>query len=313
MNLVFLVYDSRSGSTLLSREIATRIPGIHVTPEIRFDALFGRSPRWWRRARPERVAALLDAGRVPRKLGLGPDAVRQLAARNRSPRALIEALLGEARRAGGGRDAATAVIKSGLHLVVARRLLADIPDARFLFIVRDPRAAIASKLATDRPYHPGLKMAWAGALAAAVQWRLYARRARALARSAPLHAMTYESLLDRHAEAMLGVSEFLGSRVGMAEGGYRIPEEERGIHARVLAGGVDAGRATAWRGALSPDDQAVIEIVCGREMRRWGYAPELQTGVLRASRLLAAAALGTVARVSREYAARLFGRRRTGG
>lgn len=313
MKLAFLVYDSRSGSTLLSREIASRMPGVYVTPEVRFDRLLGRSPGWWRRHGPERVAALLDACRVPEKLNLARESVQRVAAAHRAARPLVEALLTEARRLEGAGVISTAVVKSGLHLRAARRVLADIPDARFVFIVRDPRAAIASKLTTARPYHPGQTMAWAGAFYAALQWRQYARRARALRGRAPLHALTYESVIERHDEALQGIARFLDSGIGAAAGAYRIPPAEHAIHARVLAGGVDAGRAQAWRESLAPRDQAVIELVCAGEMRRFGYAPELRIGALRAAGLLAGAAAASaghiVAEGARRLARRLRGRR----
>jgi hypothetical protein len=313
VNLVFLVYDSRSGSTLLSREIAARFPGVYVTPEIRFDRLFGRRPAWWRAAGAERIGRILAAGRVPEKLEVPPAEISRLAAAASGVRPLVEGLLAAAGRRADGGAPRQAIIKSGRHLRAGRRILRDIPDARFLFIVRDPRAAIASKLATDRPYRPGQKMAWAGTFAAALQWRWYARLARGLARRAPLHALRYETLLARHAEVMQELAGFLGSEPGTGAGRYRIPDAERAIHARVLAEGVDALRAEAWRRELAGRDQAVIELACGSEMRRWGYEPELRTSPLRAAGLLAAAAATSAGRVLRESCARLARRHRAAG
>jgi hypothetical protein len=313
MKLVFLVYDSRSGSTLLSREIATHFPDVHVTPEIRFDPLLGRPPRWWQTAGPERIQEILESVRVPQKLEVAPAEVRRIASDARDVRGLIEALVAASCSRDRGAAPAQAVIKSGRHLRAWRRILADVPDARFLFIVRDPRAAIASKLATERPYRTGQKMAWAGSFAAAVQWRWYSRLARSVGRRSPLHCVVYETLLERHAEVLAGLSGFFESPVGAGALDYRIPPAEHAIHARALAGGVDAGRASAWRAELAPDDQAVIELVCGGEMRRWGYEPELRVGAIRALRLLAGSLATSAWLVLRESAARLRGGRRRAG
>ena len=92
MKLVFLVYDSRSGSTLLSREIAAQFPDVYVSPEIRFDDLFGRDAGWWKHAADGRVFRLLEAGRIPEKLGLARDEVQRLSSGARGIRPLIEDL-----------------------------------------------------------------------------------------------------------------------------------------------------------------------------------------------------------------------------
>jgi hypothetical protein len=309
MKFVFLVYDSRSGSTLLSREIAAQFPDVYVSPEIRFDALFGRDAGWWKHAADGRVFRLLEAGRIPEKLDLARDELQRLSSGARGIRPLIEDLIAcAAARDGRGRPA-VAVIKSGRHLRAARRILADIPDARFLYVVRDPRAAIASKLMTERPYVPGQKMAWAGVGAAALQWCWYGRLARRLAKSAPLLALKYESLLEDSAGTSEAVAQFLGSRRGAGGARYRVPDAERAIHQRALADGVDASRASAWRAELSPGDQAVIESVCGREMRRWGYKSDGRLHPIRAAALVARAFAVSAARVAREAATRVGGSR----
>jgi hypothetical protein len=156
-------------------------------------------------------------------------------------------------------------------------------------------------------------MAWAGPMAAALQWRWYCRLARSAGRRAPLHCVVYETLLERHAEVLAGLSGFLASPVGAGAPRYRIPPAEQAIHARALAGGLDAGRAGAWRRELAPADQAVIEILCGGEMRRWGYEPELRVGAVRALGLLAGSLVASAWLVLRESGARLLARRRSGG
>ena len=54
---------------------------------------------------------------------------------------------------------------------------------------------------------------------------------------------------------------------------------------------------------------AKIEVVCRREMRRWGYEPELRVGPIRAAGLLARSSAESAVRIAREAAARLIGRR----
>ena len=262
MKLVFLVYDSRSGSTLLSREMAARFPDLYVSPEVRFDAVFGRSADWWRRAGVAAVRRHLEAARVPQKLALAPADVGEACSGASGARSLVEELLRRAALADGRAAPAAAVIKSGRHLRAARRILADVPDASFVYVVRDPRATIASKLVTERPYVRGQKMAWAGPFAAALQWCWYGRRARRLARSAPLLVVRYEALLTGRENVLRELSRFLGLASGAGGTAYRVPDAEQAIHARVLAGGLDPSRSDAWRSELRSADQAVVEVGC---------------------------------------------------
>ena len=304
MKIAFLVYDSRSGSTLLSREVAAHFPEVYVSPEIRLDPLLGRRSGWWRRAGDGRVYERLLDGRLPEKLALPPAELKRISAEAQGIRPLIEALATQAAATQGRAAPAVALIKSGRHLRASRQILMDVPDARFVYIVRDPRAAIASKLVTDRPYVPGQKMAWAGTCAAALQWRWYGRLARRLGRKAPVLGLRYEALLDGHSNVLADLSRFLESPLGSGGSRYRVPPAEQAIHGRVLAAGIDVARTSAWRSELSEEDQAVIEILCGQEMRHWGYEAELRIERLRAARLVAKAFAVSAVRAVREAAQR---------
>lgn len=301
MNVVFLVYDSRSGSTLLSREITSHVPGVLVTPELRFDMLVRRGERWLANAPTADILELLRQHRWAAKLEFTAPMLEEVVRRHReSIRALIEGVA--ATLAAHRRQPApsTVVIKSGMHLRVWRRILTLIPDARFLTIVRDPRAAIASKLATPRPYHPGQPMAWGGTLLAALQWRWYSATARRIGAYGELHTVNYEELLDSHSQVLSGVAAFLGSQLQWGTDRYRIPAAEHAIHGRVLTEGLEHERSSAWRKTLSREDQAVIEFVCGAEMRRRGYDPEQLPGLPASFALLGKAFASSCYLVARQ-------------
>ena len=313
MKIIFLVYDSRSGSTLLSREIAAWFPEVYVTPEIRFDSLFRRSKRWWRGTGPEGVRALLARDRVLQKLELDSADATRLIAGTHGTRDLVEALVTMLSKRDGHGSPAKVIIKSGLHLRVWPQIVAAVPEASFIYMVRDPRAVIASKLATERPYHPGQRMAWAGAFVAALQWRWYCRLARRLGEHAPLLRVAYEDLLARHADVLGSISGFLASPLGAGGADYRVPAAERAIHARVMSAGLDGERAEAWRKELAAGDQAVIELACGSEMQRFGYQRELRIGSIRAIGILLAALIKSTRLVLREFGAHLIAKRSIGG
>jgi hypothetical protein len=222
------------------------------------------------------VTALLREHRHVEKTGL-PDAEIRAAAAARSPlriRGVIEEVALRLAAADRRAQPSTAILKSGAHLWVWRRIRRTLPDARFLFIVRDPRAVVLSKLGTERPYHAGQSMAWAGCAAAAVQWRWYARHAdRIAATPGTLLEVRYEDLLAEPASVLERVGRFLGATVsGRGTASYRIAPAERSIHPLALEDGLATERAQAWRTGLGARECAVVERICGREMAARGYA-----------------------------------------
>ena len=71
--VAFLVYDSRSGSTLLAKEISANLDGVMVTPEIGFDRLLAEGEAGLRRKGIGPIAEHMFAGHEFVNLGLDKD------------------------------------------------------------------------------------------------------------------------------------------------------------------------------------------------------------------------------------------------
>jgi hypothetical protein len=284
----FLVYDSRSGSTLLAREMTARLDGVFVTPEIGFDGLLAmRESELIRLGWPAVLGRLYDGYEfrhfdLPFEVAasLLHDASGTPLGRAQAVRVLLAAYV--ARLADPGTRCV--IVKNGSHLRHWRALQALFGGAlRLIHITRDPRAVINSKLRTQRPYRPAESMAWGGPLLAAVRWRRYVEQAqRARRGGVAIHTLRYEDLLATPDSVIDGIARFLGAPVRAAASGsaYGVPERERSIHRRIAAPGFDSARETAWQRELSGPDRFQIETLCASAMSGLGYRAQAAPGPL---------------------------------
>lgn len=319
MKIAFLIYDSRSGSTILSKMLAERYGAVHITPEIGFEYLFSH---------PQEAGDLSAAFLMKKEyfinIGLTGEELA-VALRGVEPgagaRGVLEAILGAQSGKAGGGGVGTVIVKNGRHTLFMKEihdLLGD--DARFIFIHRDPRAVINSKLRTIRPRNRYESMAWGGSLLAAYQWLRYSRRVRVAAGAGMnIVEVGYEDLMRSTRDELDRVAGFLGlpprreapSANGSVSGKggapaagareYEIPEQERSIHSLVMSGWMHQDRIGGWRRELSKRDQLVIEAVLHREMQRRGYTPDGQMSSLWRIAIIARALPGAALRIVTHY------------
>jgi hypothetical protein len=273
---VFLISDSRSGSTLLARELTARVADIIVTTELNFDPVFarnwgGRSPLLIAKhvaSQPNfRVASSSHVQGSP-ELRHGPEGGAQLF------KALIEQWLSGH---SGGLRPDCVVIKNGSHARYGSEIHQVLRErVKFIFLVRDPRSVVASKLRTRRPYAPWEVMAWGGSLIAALRWRSYARNmARAKASGADVLEIRYEELIRDPRGVLEALARHCGCTVrdiAQPAATYQVPAPEREIHSMVSEE-ISSRRVSEWTSALRARDRRIVEAVCGSQMRQRGYTP----------------------------------------
>lgn len=283
----WLTYDSRSGSTTLSRRLDALHPALWVTPEIGFDSVVAWRGPCGADALPAIAQASVAAGDWL-NLGLAADALadavraaQRAAAGAPDARAvLVRTLLARAAAARGRTGATHVLVKNGTHLRAVDAFRAVFGDAtRMVFLARDPRAVAESKLRTRRPYHPWETFAWGGAIHAAVRWNDYALRATdAAARWPGMLVVRFEDFAAAPADVEAGILAHLGlapagGTPGTAAraGSYAIPAREAAIHGRAASGALDAASLDEWRTRLGARKRLVIERLCREGMRRLGY------------------------------------------
>ncbi len=143
------------------------------------------------------------------------------------------------------------------------------PGARFVHVVRDPRAVVSSSLQT--PWSTNDPAADANV------WRSYVcsvRRAQPILGSRCL-TIVYEDLVANPDDLLAQLAEFVGVEVsalepGGAPVGVNLAREpwKAGSSLAVSAASVDK-----WATALTLNQVRSVEAVAGAEMQLWGYAP----------------------------------------
>lgn len=290
----FLVVGSpRSGTTLVQR-LACELPGVRMPPETHFFSQFAPGLLARRRFPLDRAGLTEELTRfagldTSRALDIDVDAVvDDLGGRCPSPFALFDSVV---RHAGGSGELWGE--KTPDHLLWWRPLARAAPWLRFVAVVRDPRAVVASNL--GMPWSEDRRLpAWGDALhlAFAVHWALSQRQTDAMRNElGPERCLVlrYEDVVADPSGAQARIAGFLGRPApvvpGSAPAGI-VPEWEP--WKRDALAPVDPGRADSWRRVLDGRRARQVTAVCRSGMRRFGYghdAPDLAATALGLSGL----------------------------
>lgn len=278
---VFIVGCPRSGTTLLQRMLDAH-PAVAVAPETFFIRRF-----WTRRAAYgdlRRDAAfdrlLRDVTAMPAFEEMGLDAEAFTAAAQdaeRSYAALFRLLL---RQFAKQRAAQVVGEKTPNHVLYLPTLHDFFPEARFIHLVRDPRAVVNSWQSV--PWSSG--RVWRDAEI----WVEYVAAGRAAASllGEALQVVHFETLVRAPEQTLRGVCAHLALDYDPAMLAFheRTPQTvnvEREPWKANTTQPIDPSAAERWRSALAPRQVAEVEAVAVDEMPHWGYMPE-QPGWRRA-------------------------------
>jgi len=269
---VFLVGCPRSGTTLLQRLLDAH-PLVAVAPETHFIRRF-----WLSRDSRGDLANTVNFERVVAEIIAMPEfgdmrldaGSFRLAARHvpRSYPALFNLLL---RSFAQRRGAQVVGEKTPNHLLYMATLEKFFPNARFVHIIRDPRAVVSSWRTVP----------WStGTIAGDTKvWRRYLHTAWAQPpRHGALHTIHYEALARDPEKELRGICQFLGLPFerAMLEFHRREPETldlAREPWKRSASSPVHAHSIEQWQRTLTRTELAEIERLTWSEMRRLGYRP----------------------------------------
>jgi hypothetical protein len=271
----FMVVGSpRSGTTLVQR-LACELPGVAMPPETHFFDLFvrgllqrGKPPfdaariadevaRW--AALPELRGVSVDPASVVSLLDSRCTRVTDLFD------AILGAMVGDAPRYGE---------KTPNHLYWWRPLARAFPHLRFIAVVRDPRAVVASNLAAPwaaAMFHP--RWGDSAYVAMAERCRFELETVLQLTTGLPDRSLVlrYEDVISDPAAARDAIAALIKPAVDSAVAAtrdYVLPWES--WKAGALAP-VDTSRLTAWRKDLDARRAATVAGVCRGVMSRFGY------------------------------------------
>jgi hypothetical protein len=277
---VFVGGCPRSGTTLL-RTMLNSHPGLAVPQETRFLVDAYRLRRRWGdlsdTANRRRLAEWVTGGKRSQAARLSRDLDELLERMVASPPTLGSVLgagfLVYAESGGKPRWGD----KRPSFVLNLDAVFAMVPDAQYINMVRDPRAAVASirRIGNRRKvgwYEDGLVAGtevWERSQRAADRWRrrLPARQ---------FFELRYEDLVADPEGALGPVVEFLGLDPGGLEAMLRFHEaadiKSRRMH-RLVAKPVTTAAVRKWEKQLADEEVAFVEDALGSRMRRYGYEP----------------------------------------
>jgi hypothetical protein len=301
---VFVVGNGRSGTTLMRMMLAAH-PRIAMTPETHFATIskpFGLGEKEAPDDPGAYIAALTGHHRFA-DLGIAETAFTGRLPEGEEVRfqdALSALLAAYAEKEGKPR----AGEKSPSHVHHMALFKSWYRQARFVFMIRDPRAVVASGLTTPwiadqlsakviprlsmrrlRAYHTaGLSRGWAKVYGGVLpRWE----------GDQSVLPVFYERLVAAPEEETRRVCAFLGEdwSPAMIEGRAQVRGAEAGAgypgwnqaHEGRAAGAVSTDSVERWRERLSGFEKAAIESVCGDAMTALGYRPESGEAMRRAA------------------------------
>lgn len=275
---LFIIGTERSGSNLLRLILNThpRIAVPHPPHVVRFFAPL--EPAYGDLAGSDRAfAALVDDVLALLRVHVYPWPIRIDRARvlrEASPRdcfGIIAALYEQYREYAGK---ARWGCKSTFMIDHVGRILARYPDARLIYLTRDPRdVAASSRRSVFNPFHPYFT---------AQLWARQQRTGLALLESLPprtILRVRYEDLISEPARTVADVCTFLGEEYDERMlRYYQTPEASRSASLsrswENTGKGVLSNNSGKYRSELSAAEVRAVEGVARAEMERLGYAPD---------------------------------------
>lgn len=287
--LVFVVGNSRSGTTLMSRVLSNH-PDVFAFHELHYFEGRWTLPRASGALAPERArreAAWLlsaqrdghfEARRIERYLAEASAALGERPA-PWTPAAVFEATT---RYEAGLHGASVVCEQTPRNVHYARELLALYPEARIVSMVRDPRDVLLSQKGKWRRralgarniprrealrawmnYHPRtISLLWNAAVAAQAALRDQPR----------VLTIRFEDLIGSPRDTVAAVAEFL--RLEPDEAMLAVPTVGSSTAADGRAAGFDAAAVGRWRrGGLRRSEIALCEAVTAAGMAGFGYEP----------------------------------------
>lgn len=278
MKLAFLIYDTRSGSTLLSR-LLNEYSDTLVTVESDFIISILRLRN--------KINDEMDVGCFFDEIsGVGrfghleidkKEFLKMFCSMPKTAYSLVVCILSLYLERVKPK-AQVCIVKDGANGYYLKQIISEIPSAQFIHIFRDGRAVLNSRMKTKRPYGKGESMS-RDPLTSARLWCDLIKRIDQFALEFPTQILQiqYESLINETDKGISTIRNFLGlnaelPKKRLKEGNYfeSIPEKEKNIHKLVSASPAQS-RCNAWEKELALSDRKLFEYKAARILEKKGY------------------------------------------
>lgn len=276
MEIGFLTYMSRSGSTLLSRLIHEEISGVCVLPEFRLPAHILSEGNRILQATTTDLGKLIELDYRFPALGLTEQIQTELVNEmvGKPPNEMIR-LVVEAAMKVRGDNSEFVFVKLDVYGNMIPRIRSVFPSMKLLHIVRDARAVVNSMLSSELPFEQGQNMARSNPLFAAIGWRNFMCNIEIASAEmgSSLKEVRYEELVRTPSVVLDDLSDWLGCRKGNStkpSKTYIVNDSDKNLHRNVQSEPIEE-RIVSWRKELTQTQGLLVEWSASKEMKSRGY------------------------------------------
>ncbi|MFM1874728.1 MAG: hypothetical protein RL266_465 [Bacteroidota bacterium] len=271
--LCFLCHLNRSGSTLLAKELDSRFNAF-VSIEARFVNRIVRNYKLpMDQAEFERFRSDLRTDEKFSEWNISEERLNELFDKLKFPVGMKEIFNPIMEETTTGHSYDYFILKAGKYHFYYQKLKKEFPDAKFIFIRRDPRAVFNSLSKTKRSASNEVmlddvaRFCWT--------YRKSDRVLATLKGKSDFLIVDYEELITEPDMLFQKVSTFLGADLTQNGGSYseRVPAKQQHLHANIVNAGMGQ-RIEAWRKELTPFHIRAIQELLGSEMKTNGYTVE---------------------------------------
>lgn len=272
-DICFLTYMARSGSTLLAKELDHyRRTGVTIEDDIPDGILKGEEVYIQNSEELEIFIDKICEGKKFREWKISPEKLfAKLENNYRYPvrldslyRSIYDLYFSES-------NPEIILHKKGRYYLKVDSVKASFPGAKFIHIIRDPRALFNSQKnskdsITGKPMETSV-------VAFALNYRNMSEIVRKQADNKSFKVVFYEDFIDKKEEIIVSILDFiqLSDRTKGTSGYFeRIPEKQRYLHDNINYD-VLSSRKTGWQEELSSLEISILETCLKRELKEYNY------------------------------------------
>ena len=286
MNRLFIIGIGRSGSTLLSKTLGSH-PDCLDNPEIPLFSFFYKTYRnnRFNSERNQLIVRFINAMKrrhpghpwhiQPEEIAQIPSELDYFSYMNQ----LSTLFTSDSTSEKNAQGPKWIIDKNPVNTLHAHHFLKKYPQTKAIFLVRDPRANVASRIQSVNSVH-GRNNHW---ILNAIRWKRYNRHFHYLRRDyeSQIYLLRYEQFVTHPQQTIDNLCAFLGlSPMKIDEIATQNPSGHNETNARLNKKYVDLNQPISpraveqWREVLNLRQQETIEFICRNEMPNFGYKCE---------------------------------------
>jgi|APSaa5957512535_1039671.scaffolds.fasta_scaffold40792_2 hypothetical protein len=164
-------------------------------------------------------------------------------------------------------------LKKESYAAIADKLKLIFPDAKFICILRDPRGVFLSK--KNSIYTGNGKPFQVDSIKSSMEWKIYVRRIEYIKEQFKnsFLLIKYEDIIKDSDNIMLKISSFLSIDMDKSNKRYYVHNRYKNIHNN-LSSKIIVNNDIRWKKELSDKEIFFIELACSERMEYYGYKKE---------------------------------------